>query len=121
MYDELIKRGYKEYEPGQFDGEGVKCLLQKRFDDEFGKKFFITVKVWREWTHPYSRDVIPQSYEFNIQFSEGGKPINVEFFGGEWSIDEVEYRVEKMWYEMDFDYYETWETEERRISRGHKY
>lgn len=121
MYDELIKRGYKEYEPSKIDSDRVKCILQKRFDDDFGKKFFIDVKVWEEWVHPYTGEVFPESYEFDTQFSEGGRPINVTFFGGEWSIDEVEDRMQKMWYEMDFDYYEVWEGEERRVSRGHKY
>ena len=120
MYDELIARGYKRYEPSRIDPEGVECLLQKRFDDDFGKKFFITVRIWRRWVHPYTGDISPQSYEFDIQFSEDDKPINVQFFGGSWTIDEVEDRVEKMWYEMDFDYYEVWDTEERRVKRGHK-
>ena len=44
MTDEyLLERGYKQYKPTQFDNESVVARFQKRFDDDFGKKYFIDV------------------------------------------------------------------------------
>ena len=47
MTDEyLIEQGYKKYEPTRFDNESVVARFQKRFDDDFGKKYFIDVLKW---------------------------------------------------------------------------
>ena len=45
--DEYIKEhGFKEYNPTRFDNDSVILRFQKRYDDNFGKKYFIDILKW---------------------------------------------------------------------------
>lgn len=111
MNDKLfLEKGYKEFSPSELDSEAVSKCFQKRFDDEIGKKYFITVKKY-DWS-AYPEYNIPEnySYEFDTQLYqfETHYPINLIFFSG-WNIDSVEKHLENLWNDKDYDYYEKFE------------
>lgn len=115
--DILLDRGYKQYDPTKIDNELVVLRFQKRFDDSFGKKYFINVVK-------SSMDFIPESqrgdwwtpfkytYEVQVTFDENEKALNLEFFS-DWPIDKVEEFMENFFNTMGPNYYESWDTERR--------
>lgn len=115
MNDEyLIERGYKQYSPTPvIDNDSIVAKFQKRFDDDFGKKYFINIAKW-------SYDYIPESrrdkwwkpyvYEYDTyvtMFEKEEKPIWLKF-GTSWTIEEVENYMEKFFEKMKPNYYEDW-------------
>ena len=116
MTDEyLIERGYKKYEPTRFDNESVVARFQKRFDDDFGKKYFIDVLKWSQdyvpvdrrdkWWKPFT-----YHYETQVTMFEDAKALNLEFFS-DWTLEEVEKYMEDLFNKMNLNYYETWNRE----------
>lgn len=116
MTDEyLLEYGFKQYNPTSFDSWQVVSRFQKRYDDDFGKKYFIdVVKISNDyvpddkrgdWWTPYS-----YYYEVRTTMFREGKTMNLKFFS-EWDIKEVEDMVEKMFSTMKFNYYESWKEE----------
>lgn len=110
----LLMRGYKEYSPTQFDNESIVARFQKRFDDDFGKKYFINAVKWSYDFVPEShRDKWwePFSYEYEVQVEIGDeKPLNLNFFS-DWSIEQVENFMEEFFEKMKPNYYESWDEE----------
>ena len=109
----LIERGYKEYPPTRFDNERIISIFQKRFDDDFGKKYFITVNKWSWEDIPESRRdewYKPFSYEYGVQVSmyEKESYINLKFFSDNWELEEVESFMEDFFEKMEPNYYENW-------------
>ena len=108
----LLERGYKQYNPTPFDNTSVVARFQKRFDDDFGKKYFIDALKWShdyvpehmrdEWWKPFS-----YCYETQITMFEGRKALNLEFFS-DWTLEEVEKFMEDMFKKMKLNYYESW-------------
>ena len=118
MTDEyLIEQGYKKYNPTPFDNEYVVARFQKRFDDDFGKKYFINVLKWShdyvpvnrrdKWWKPFA-----YCYETQVTMFEGEKALNLEFFS-DWTLEEVEKYMEEMFEKMKLNYYESWSGERR--------
>ena len=122
MNDEyLLERGYKQYKPLLvIDNESIVAKFQKRFDDDFGKKYFINISKWSydfipvnrrdEWWKPYS-------YEYDLyvtMFGKEEKPIYLKF-GTSWTLEEVEAFAEDFFNKMKPNYYEDWD--ERRAVR----
>ena len=114
MTDEyLVKRGYKKYEPTPFDNESVVARFQKRFDDDFGKKYFIDVLKWShdyvpvdrrdKWWKPFT-----YHYETQVTMFEDAKALNLEFFS-DWTLEEVEKYMEDL-FETDCNKLEKWDT-----------
>lgn len=113
MTDEkLLSKGYTEFTPGPFDNEGVIQCFQKRFRDEKGIKYFITVNKWEPFTHPHTGETFESSYEASTQLyrKDAHDAINMLFLSS-WDIDDVEAYLESIfqtglfdYYEMDFDY-----------------
>jgi len=119
LFDEELKeRGYVEFKPGPLDHSEIETKFQKRFDDEIGKKYFITVDKWRALTHPYTGEKFDPGYEFTTQFTFCGNPVNINCFSG-WNIEEAENKIEEMWQKCMFDYYEVFDKNEveRRVPR----
>lgn len=118
MNDEyLLERGYKQYKPTPYlDNEYIIAKFQKRFDDDFGKKYFIDVSKWShnfvpvdrrdKWWQPYSYE-----YDLYVSMFEEEKPIYLKF-GTSWTIEEVENFAEDFFNKMKPNYYESWD--ERR-------
>lgn len=103
--------GYKKYDKSQFDLDITIYNFQKRFDDEKGKKYFIDVhKVSNEWFSVSEKNkerYVPYSYTYSCQLYKKGThaPVNMEFFS-DWTIDQVEEFVEKLFQNGELDYYE---------------
>lgn len=121
MVDErLLERGYKQYKPTPFDNESIVARFQKRFDDDFGKKYFIDVLKWSQEYVPVDRRDKwwkPFVYEYDVQVSvgENENPINLEFFSS-WTIEDVEEFMENFFEKMQPNYYESWDGD-RRVRR----
>lgn len=113
MNDEyLIERGYTEYKPTRFDNESVAARFQKRFDDDFGKKYFIDVLKWsHDYVPKYRRDKwwkpYTYHYETQVTFGEEENALNFEFFSS-WTLEEVEKFMEDFFEKMKPNYYESW-------------
>lgn len=108
MDDKFIKsKGYVRYPPIA-ENKNVSDLFQKRFVDDKGIKYFITIKKWdfspyRDRYHP---DLGIQ-YEADIQlhYKENGQAINITFLAG-WELDEIEKHAEELFSSGKYNYYE---------------
>ena len=113
----LLEHGYKEYKPTPFDNSSVVARFQKRFDDDFGKKYFIDVLKYSndyvpanrrdEWWKPFS-----YYYETQVTLFKEEKALNLEFFS-DWTLEEVEKFMEEMFENMKLNYYESWDGDRR--------
>lgn len=103
----LKEAGYVQFPAIPVDSEGVECHFQKRFDDEIGKKYFITVDKYKHFAHPCTHAVVGGGYEFTMQLCDAvtGNPVNINMFGG-WELDAAEKRAEEIWHMGCWDYYE---------------
>lgn len=114
MNDEyILEHGYKEYPPSSIDNGWIVANFQKRFDDDFGKKYFINIKKWSHAYVPSSRrDEYwkPFSYEYHCHISmfEEDKSIYLTF-GTSWTLEEVEKYMEDIFEKMKPNYYESWD------------
>jgi len=111
MTDEyLIKHGYKKHSPALLDLPNVLARFQKFFTDNDGKKYFINVIKWEnEPITPSNQDnfwePISYYYEVHLTMFEKAKSINLNFFS-DWTLEEVEEFMEKMFNSMQPNYYE---------------
>ncbi len=117
---ELIDNGYKIFKSGfSYSIRG----FQKRFDDEIGQKYFITIWHWNhgkqhpEWKDAPNRD----SYQFTTQLrlnkrvkeltvdiDVAAKVLPDEYDGEISTLSEIEELFDKTWNDMGKPYYETW-------------
>lgn len=104
--EQLIERGYTKYKPSCFDKD-VECVFQKRFDDEKGKRYFLDVKMYPAFSHPYTKQVYGPCFEISSQMYQAGthSAVNLECLS-EWGIDQAESFFEKLFQTGMFDYYE---------------
>ncbi len=104
---DLLNLGFKKFSPSSFDSNDVEICFQKRYDNEIGKKYFITVKKWKAWRHPHTGELIPPAYEYDTQLykKDGHDAINL-LFHSSWELEDVEKYLEAMWKTGLFDYYE---------------
>lgn len=112
--NDFLSKGFKQFPITPIiDPDGMETHFQKRYDDEIGKKYFITVNKWKSYTHPYTRETFPPTYEYDVQlYQKGGrytaKAIDL-LFHSTWTIEEVENYMEKLFQTGLFEYYEKWE------------
>lgn len=111
----FLNRGYKKYDKTQFQRSDIYLYnFQKRFDDEKGKKYFIDVhKISNEWMseHDKSKEWYkPYQYTYSCQLykKDTHAPVNMEFFS-DWTIEQVEDFVERLFRNEELDYYERWD------------
>lgn len=112
---DFIQRGFKQFPPTpHLDFDGIETRFQKRYDDEIGKRYFITVNKWRAIKDSRIPDgVWPSSYEYEVYFQKDDgngntKAIKILLYSG-WNIDEAEEYVQKLFETGLFEYYEKWE------------
>jgi hypothetical protein len=116
MNDEyLIERGYKQHPTTPFDHEHIVARFQKRFDDDYGKKYFINVLKWSNNYIPTSHRGsywTPYSYEYETQVTmhEQEDALNFHFFTT-WTLEDVEKFMEDFFVKMKPNYYENWDGE----------
>ena len=106
----FLSRGYRRYGKSQFDPECVECLLQKRFDDDKGKKYFITVKKWNWEKYKDKLGNTPlATYEYNTQFykKDTHDAVDVDWHSS-WNLEDVEKMAEDLWKTGWFEHYEEW-------------
>lgn len=112
--DYFLNRGYKKYDRTQFDSDMVMYNFQKCFSDENGKKYFIDIhKNSHDWMREWDRQqewYTPYSYEFSCQLykKDTHAAVNMEFFS-DWTIEQVEEFIEKLFQNGELDYYERWD------------
>lgn len=108
----LFEKGFKTYDPTSFDPDGVVQCFQKRYDDEAGKKYFITVRKWGSVRHPRTGDVFPENYEYGVQLYRKCTHAAVDLlFHCDWDIDSVESCLESLWATGCFEHYEAFDNE----------
>jgi len=104
--EQLIKAGFDIFRPIE---DGVAENLQKRYDDDEGKKYFITATLYHPMRHPYTGTTYYPNYSFSVQLYQKGahEPVNLEFFDG-WKVADVEEAVEKIWNTGLWEHYCLW-------------
>lgn len=112
--EQLLERGYKQYPTTPFDNEHIVARFQKRFDDDFGKKYFINVLKWSNDYIPVSHrgdywEPFPYEYETQITMHEQEDPLNFHFFST-WTLDALEDFMEDFFERMKPNYYESWDS-----------
>lgn len=118
MTDEyILEKGYKQYNPTPYDNAYIVARFQKRFDDEYGKKYFINVLKWLNSFVPAEcRDRYwePYSYEYEVQVSMYGEEntMNLHFYS-DWILDRVEEFMADFFEKMQPNYYELWDGQRR--------
>ena len=94
---DFINNGFKQYPTTDIDHKDVETLFQKRYDDDIGKRYFITVKKWRGWTHPYTGEHFPPSYEYETQFYKRNTHEALDLlFHSQWKLEDVEDYLKKL-------------------------
>jgi hypothetical protein len=113
--EELLKKaGYKEFHSNWKNSDCYIKSFQKRFDDELGKKYFITLDMY-----DYSKRVLEYTFDCDSQmYIERDKKdgeykneitFNVNYFVDCYStIEEMEQFFEKIWLTMSCRHYEKW-------------
>lgn len=118
MTDEyILEKGYQQYNPTLYDNEHIVTRFQKRFDDIYGKKYFINILKWSNDFVPVERrdeDWQPYGYEYEVQVSmyKEENPINLHFFSN-WDLDKVENFMADFFEKMRVNYYELWDGQRR--------
>ena len=106
---DILDFGFYEFKPSPLESDGVEKCFQKRYDDTNGKKYFITIKKWKALKHPSTHEIIPESYEYNIQLYKKYDHNAIDLiFHSSWILKDVEEYLEQLWRTGLFDYYETW-------------
>lgn len=111
---EWLDKGYRRYEVAPNNRELNKLasfMLQKRLDDEKGKKYFITVYCYDRKNYPdYMRNNMPEiGYMPTAHFSlRDDRPFfNIEMNAPN-SVEEAESYFELFWETLNNPYYEEW-------------
>ena len=107
-----LDAGYKRYDRDYLKNSDF--LLQKRFDDEVGKKYFIDVWVYEHFNKVYFSNnpgLKPVSFQPEVQFQrEEDMTLNMTFIMNQDStIAEVEQQVECLWLFLEKPYYQKWD------------
>ena len=104
----LLSAGYRQFKQKNIR-EFTDQFYQKRFDDNQGKKYFITIAEYDNSKYKVSHPMLPDfSYSPDGQFESNGTTFNVEMLTPK-SVEEMEAFFERMWVDMKCDYYEEWE------------
>ena len=108
----LIENGFHSFSPGPFLDKDVELCFQKRYDNDKGKKYFITVNKWRPFTHPHTGETFPSAYEYTTQLykKESHDALNL-LFHSSWKLEDVESCLETLFATGMFDYYEKFDEE----------
>ena len=113
MTDEyLLDRGFTEFKPTRFNSENVETCFQKRYDDDEGKRYFITINKWKPMKHPHTGEVWGPDYEYTAQLYQKDTHCAVDIlFHSDWALEDVEKHLAAMFDSGMYDYYETWDGE----------
>lgn len=106
-----LDAGYKRYDNPVY--KNADFLLQKRFDDANGEKYYVDIWVYEHSKHEYyisSGGLHPVSFQPEVQFQRGDKmTLNMRFIMNQDStIAEIEQEVECFWLFLEKPYYSKW-------------
>ena len=106
-----LDAGYKRYDRDFLNKSDF--LLQKRFDDEAGKKYFIDIWVYEHSKQSYYREnlnIPAVSFQPEVQFRRDPDiTMNVTFIlNHDSTIAEIEQQFECLWLFLEKPYYERW-------------
>ena len=111
---DFIKAGYRKYPIGSFDRSTTLAdfSLQKRIDDDKGKKYFITIYVY-DYVKSNHAGKMQKDWGFapKSQFCRGKHPtIDTELIvDTNTSIEEIEATFEALFTASGAEYYELWD------------
>ena len=91
----LFAHGYTRHQPSAVDPDGITDLYQKVVRSADGiRQYFIDVRRWSGWVHPYTGEKTQPTYEFEACFEDKktGKPVRILLYSG-WEIEEAERRI----------------------------
>lgn len=106
---ELTEHGYKKWIPDSHIFSFDYCY-QKRFDDDFGKKYFIDFQFYDYMKYYHDHGIsVKVSTTFNNDNEEPGKLDKTVWLDFDFaSIEQAEAFVETMWKTSNSQYYELW-------------
>jgi hypothetical protein len=97
--EDFTKAGYARFETSNLTNADFG--LQKKFKNEVGVQYFITIIAYEY------RDHYTFAPDAQFQQKYKGNCINVEFIcNANDTVNDIEIFYERMWRNMDFDYYE---------------
>ena len=99
-FEQDIKlKGFVEYPPASIDPKWVIGNFQKKYTDDKGVKYFLTIRKW-------NMDM-PYKYDYSTQLYKKGthEAVNLEF-SSFWTLEEVEAFIDTMFQQDMLDYYE---------------
>lgn len=103
--EQLKLAGYKPFTQNGLSAY-TNSYWQKRFVDEKGKKYFITIAEYDNSSYKELFELRGKySFQPEAQFESHGVTFNIQMLSPE-SIEEMEAFFEKMWYNMNCNYYE---------------
>ena len=103
----LLEKGFKKVKPSPIMSENIEICFQKRYDDEKGIKYFITINKWKPLTHPYTKEIIGPNYEYTVQLYKKDTHDALDLnFHHEWELQDVENYLDILFDSNLFDYYE---------------
>lgn len=106
-----LDAGYKRYD--NYHYKSADFLLQKRFVDANGKKYFIDIWVYEHSKHEYychNPALPPVSFQPEVQFQRG-EDMTLDFtlhMNQDSDIADVEQQVEHLWVLLEKPYYKKW-------------
>lgn len=104
----LLAAGYRPFKQKNIR-EFTDQFYQKRFDNDQGKKYFITVAEYDNRKYHDRMPTLPDfSYSPDTQFNSNGVTFEIEMLTPE-SVEQMEAFFERMWVDMKCDYYEEWD------------
>ena len=117
----LLATGYAQFHDRMAEtslGEWYLASFQKRVRDEFGTRYFITIR----------HAVIPEisgnprrnSFTPANQFTKDGTTFNVEMLHHDESLEQIEAFFDSMWTTLRLDYYEGGPDEVLRQQKPHE-
>ncbi len=107
--EQLLEAGYEQFRVHH--KEFSKVGYQKRFDDERGKKYFITIYEYdNKWLIDRGITRSEFSYEPDCQFKSNGVTFYVKMLCDDSkTVQDIEEFYERLWVSMGCDYYEFWD------------
>lgn len=116
--EDWIAVGYRKSPTNPILGKNADYLLQKCFSDDLGKRYYLTVYVYENYSRDYYLKYNAQyqcalplySYTPDVQFiPEGECTVNVQLLmNRDSTIDAVEGQVYDLWVNLGCPYYELW-------------
>ena len=103
----LLDEGFQKFSPSRIDPDSVERCYQKRYDDETGIKYFITIRKWKGWIHPYTGEKAEPAYECSTQLYQKDTHNALDLtFHSSWTLEDVEKYLESLFDTGMYDYYE---------------